>query len=331
MVIVLAITAWMPHLFARTEDRSGQIEDTGNLSIKWICQIPAKDSGKDAGFFNRVAEIIVGAKPITVSKPVAVVAVNTEMLWFLDQGNKSLMISSDYEIDIPRFIKKSEIVFPSLVDMCLIPGGNILFTDSKNNKIYLLQQNKKVLKEFNAGLTLDQPTGIAYSKQTQEIWVVETGSHCLAVLNRNGELIRRVGKRGINPGEFNFPTNIWIDNKGSVYIVDALNFRVQILDKEGNFVSAFGEPGNATGFFARPKGIATDSFGNVYVVDALFHAVQVFNRNGKLLHYFGTQGQDKEQFWLPSGIFIDENNYIYIADSFNSRIQIFQVVKEHQE
>jgi len=84
----------------------------------------------------------------------------------------------------------------------------------------------------------------------------ETGAHRISVLNRKGEIIKRTGSRGNGPGEFNFPTFIWIDKLGNAYVVDSMNFRIQIFNKNGEFVSAFGEIGDATGYFARPKGIA---------------------------------------------------------------------------
>ena len=76
--------------------------------------------------------------------------------------------------------------------------------------------------------------------------------------------------------EFNFPTFIWIDNKGIVYLVDTMNYRIQILDKTGNFIFSFGSIGDATGYFARPKGIATDSHGNIYVADG--NSIRKINR-----------------------------------------------------
>ncbi len=83
----------------------------------------------------------------------------------------------------------------------------------------MLSADQKELRMLND--SLDQPTGIAWSESTQEIWVVETHAHRVAILNSEGELIRRLGRRGSGPGEFNYPTFIWIDSFGNIYIVDS--------------------------------------------------------------------------------------------------------------
>jgi DNA-binding beta-propeller fold protein YncE len=255
----------------------------------------------------------------------SVVAINPDTFWVADQGKGSILRVFKGMGEITQFRDQEPENFPSIVGSCHTPDGKILFTDSKLNKIFRFVPGNRELQIFNDSISLDQPTGIAYSAVKEEIWVVETKAHRISVFNKNGELLKQIGGRGNGPGEFNFPTYIWIDRSGTIYVVDAMNFRIQIFDRNGDFISAFGEIGDASGYFARPKGVATDSFGHIYVTDVLYHAVQVFDQNGKLLYVFGSRGSEKEQFWMPTGIFIDDRDFIYIADSYNSRIQIFQL------
>ncbi|MEJ2634720.1 MAG: 6-bladed beta-propeller [Calditrichia bacterium] len=216
---------------------------------------------------------------------------------------------------------------PSPVGICRMESAGYLLTDSQLEKIFIYREQDNRLGILNENLVLKRPTGICFLAARGEIWVVETLLHRITILNKAGEMLRTIGKRGTAAGEFNFPTHIWADKSGTVYVVDAMNFRVQIFSAEGEYLSSFGQPGDASGYFARPRGIATDSFGNIYVVDALFHAVQIFDAKGNYLSHFGEQGREAGQFWLPAGIYIDENNYVYVADSFNGRIQVFQLVR----
>jgi DNA-binding beta-propeller fold protein YncE len=256
---------------------------------------------------------------------VAISAVNSELFWTIDQEN-GLIFKVDKGVgEITQFKNKHYKQFPSLVGMCALPGGKMLFSDSFLNKIFVFEKGKSRLISLNDSLTFERPTGIAYSMLTHEIWVLETTANRITVMNEQGKFIRRLGNRGAEPGEFNFPTSIWIDNTGIVYIVDALNFRVQIFSQEGKVLRVFGKNGDAAGNFARPKGIATDSYGNIYVADALFNVVQIFDSSGHFLYRFGKQGQKNGEFWMPSGIYIDEKDFIYIADSYNSRVQVFKL------
>lgn len=295
--------------------------------IKWISQFPSPVKKKDKRTINRIVDFLIGEKSVQgLNKPISILANNPDTLWIVDQINGTILKVQNQVGDIPRFMKKKTIDFTSLVGICSLPDNKILFTDSRLNKIFITSDDK--VEVLNDTLELNRPTGIAYSQANDEIWVVETKAHRIAVLDGKGRLKKYIGSRGTKPGQFNFPTYIWIDSDGIVYVVDSMNFRVQIFDKDGKLKFVFGEMGDATGYFASPKGIATDSYGNIYVSDALFHFVQIFDKEGNFLHFFGGQGQGRGQFWMPAGIFIDSNNYIYIADSYNVRIQIFQLVKQ---
>ncbi|MFH6769718.1 6-bladed beta-propeller [Gaetbulibacter aquiaggeris] len=295
-------------------------------TVSWVNQIPhlkedLKKSNK--GWFKR---LLLGKNEVTtLQKPVDVIGFDHGDCIIFDQGNGTIFISEDNDLEIPKFLRKDETYYPSLVGACILTDQRILFTDSKLNKIFIFSADRKQVTELNSNLELTQPTGIAFNNSTNQIWVVETGAHRISILDITGKRIKTFGQRGSVPGEFNYPTSICIGSDGNTYIVDALNYRIQIFDAHGNFIFEFGENGNGTGFFASPKGIATDSYGNIYVVDALFHTVQIFDNKGNYLYNFGAQGRDINQFWMPSGIFIDKNNHIYIADSYNSRIQIFDL------
>ncbi|MFQ5584343.1 MAG: 6-bladed beta-propeller, partial [Calditrichia bacterium] len=274
---------------------------------------------------DQIFRFIFGRKELEMVKPINLLVTQTGSLIVLDQGNQRV-IAMDIETGKLKELKSLvDNSFPSLVGICQLGEDEILFTDSRVSRIFI-QKLSDSPEIFNDTLILNQPTGIAYSRTTKQIWLAETSNHRLLVLDRSGRVVKHVGQRGTQNGEFNFPTFIWIDEEGIVYIVDTMNFRVQLFTPEGEFLSAFGKPGDATGYFARPKGIATDSFGHIYVVDALFHSVQVFDRDGNFLYHFGIQGKGKGEFWLPTGIFIDPNNHIYIADSYNARVQVFQLI-----
>ena len=325
-VIAIAMLLLSGKIYAQDTTYVDVLDFSETNTVTWVNQIPTLKQDvrrSKKGWFKR---LLLGENDLTtLQKPVSVIGMNLENCIIFDQGNGSLFYAEGDKLEIPRFLRKKETYFPSLVSACLLPDKRILFTDSKLNKIFMLSKDKKQITELNKDLTLSQPTGIAYNKVTEQVWVVETYKHQINILDINGEHIKTIGQRGVIEGEFNFPTSICIDKNGLAYIVDALNYRVQIFDADGNFISMFGENGNGTGFLASPKGIATDSYGNIYVVDALFHGVQIFDAKGNYLYQFGKQGREPKEFWMPSGIFIDEKNHIYVADSYNARIQIFEL------
>jgi DNA-binding beta-propeller fold protein YncE len=296
--------------------------------IAWLKEFPGRQGEKsNKKFKDKVESLITGANIDNgLSKPVSMIVASEGTWWILDQAFQSIFKVEDGVGDLPHFKKTKDIILPSLVGICNFSNGRVLFTDSYLNKIFILDPSKKTMAVWNDSIRLEQPTGIAYNAINKQVWVSETKSHRVALFDEEGIFIKYIGKRGTSPGDFNFPTSIWIDNSGTIFIVDAMNFRIQVFNSDGTFKAVFGEPGDATGYFARPKGVATDSYGHIYVADALFHAVQVFDIKGNFLYSFGNQGREEGEFWMPSGIFIDADNNIYVADTYNSRIQVFKLV-----
>jgi DNA-binding beta-propeller fold protein YncE len=222
--------------------------------------------------------------------------------------------------DIPDNMKLSKPVGLAIVD------DWIYVVDSALREVCVFDGKGKFRGRFGSE-RLIRPSGIAYYPEQDELYVSDTGGHVVNVFNKSGDFIRTIGSRGIEAGQFNFPTHIWVDRSGKLYVSDTLNYRVQVFSSQGQFLNMFGEHGDYPGNFAHPCGIATDGFGNIYVTDRQFENVQIFNRQGQILMAFGQEGSQAGQFWLPAGIFIDSRNRIYVADTFNKRIQIFELME----
>ncbi len=295
--------------------------------VGWLSQYPViKQHKHKAKLWHYLVEKVIGkTTQYSVGRPIYVLAEDPVRMMILDQSKSTIFVVGNKKIAIPKALRRKEDYYTSMVYACKNAENEILFTDSRLNKIFVLSANGKKLWSLNDSLKLEQPTGIAYNTVNHEIWVVETNGHHISILDDSGRLKKVVGSRGEDTAQFNFPTSICTDKNGDMYVVDAMNFRVEIFNKEGIFLNTFGKEGDVSGSFARPKGIATDSYGNIYVADGLFHVVQIFDRQGNYLYKFGQQGRGKEDFWMPSGVSIDGKNNIYVADSYNSRVQIFHL------
>lgn len=218
--------------------------------------------------------------------------------------------------------------FQSPIGVATDGEDNIYVTDSALGKVFVFDAKGKFVRyvgEVKGEGLYKRPTGIAIDKKSGVIYLTDTLRHKIYKMDLTGNVTAVFGKRGTEPGEFNFPTEVILHGDDLV-VVDAMNFRVQVFDKSGGFRSSFGRLGTGSGSLNRPKGLSVDSDGNYYLVDNLFETVQVFNAAGRLLYYFGHVGMGPSEFQLPSGIFIDSNDRIYVADSFNRRVQIFQYV-----
>jgi DNA-binding beta-propeller fold protein YncE len=207
------------------------------------------------------------------------------------------------------------------------PRNRLLVADSIGGVIHIFDGTTgKYTGEIGQNI-LQRPCGLAVDGAGM-IFVADVTAHQVVMLAPNGHLITRIGHRGEQLGEFNYPTNVAIDHKGRLYVSDSLNFRVQQFGTDLKPIRQIGKKGDLPGYFAQPKGIAIDRDDHLYVIDSQFEAIQIFNDQGELLLNFGEEGQGPGQFWLPALISIDDRNRIWVADSYNRRVEVFEYLPE---
>ena len=300
--------------------------------IEWVKEVKVFNrGGLNPGFWHRLSEGLFGKQDIELMRPQAVLFDGRQRLFVVDSGTSRIhwldMNSGEYNV-LPE---DEKVTFQSIVGITEDDAENIYITDSAQGKIYRYHLLEKKFIPFTP-YALNRPTGIVFNPDNRCLYITETGSHQVVVLDLAGQEQFRFGGRGDTKGAFNYPTNITVDSQGLVLVTDALNSRIQMFTPDGGYLCSFGKPGDSSGTFAKPKGIALDSDNHIYVVDALFDAVQIFaNCEGELLLEFGKTGSKPGEFWMPSGLFIDAHDFIYVADSYNQRIQVFRYIKNGEQ
>lgn len=291
--------------------------------IEWVKEykILEENTGRK-GFWGKVGDFFLGPKMAYITRPYGICTDDEKHLFIADTGSSVIHVF-DMQTSEYRAIEGNEKVPLSTPIGLAYVDGYLYITDSSQGSIlqYNLQnESLSSLISMNTG----RPTGIAFSESDRLLYVSDTVAHQVVAYNLAGIEQFRFGARGTADGQFNYPTDIWVDTEGKVYVTDALNARIQIFSAAGEFLAQFGQPGDTPGSFSKPKGIAVDQHGHIYVCDALFDTVQIFDATGRLLLNFGENGSRPGQFWMPSGLFIDSQSYIYVADTYNRRIQVFR-------
>ena len=124
------------------------------------------------------------------------------------------------------------------------------------------------------------------------------------------------------PGAFDWPVGIAIDDQGRLVIPDNGNNRVQRCTAQGA-CEVFGKRGSGLGEFVWPLGVAIDSLGRIIISEAGNDRIQLRSQDGTWTS-FGSSARDGPPgtFRLPAGIAVDDQDRIIIADEKNHRIQI---------
>ena len=330
MLAIMGLTACAQTTKRYTYPAKLQLVWPGNPAkprIKYIGSFSsAVDLGIEKGFFTQLAEFFVGAEEQRLIRPMAVAVLDDNEIFVADPGIRGVHYFNINAQKYKQIRLNGNAPMPSPVALSIDGQQQVLVVDSVLGKVFTINLEAGIAEPLELHKELEQPTGIAYDRNRRQLYVVDATRHCINVFNQQGDLLRQFGKRGKENAEFNYPTHIWLDLSGHVWVTDSLNFRVQSFTAEGKYLRQFGKLGADSGSFSRPKGVATDKFGHIYVMDALFHALQVFDKKGRLLLNIGQQGENPGQFWLPTGIYIGNNSKVYIADSHNQRIQVFEYI-----
>lgn len=284
------------------------------------------DIGRKKGFWRKVWEFIRGDEDDEqLVRPMAVAIDNTDRLLVADVKRKCIHIFDRKGGDYISLYGSDYETMRLPIGVAVDGEDNIYVADGELGKIFVFRPNGKFDRMLETANWLKRPSALVIDRTRQRLYVVDTPSHDVKIVDlTSGKLNGVIGRRGVEAGEFNFPTFAALDRAGRLAVTDSMNMRVQIFDTEGKPVSAFGKHGDGSGDFSAPKGVALDSEGHIYVADAGFDNIQIFDQSGKLLLFWGSSGQEAGKFWLPAGLVIDSHDKIYVADSYNNRVQIFQ-------
>ncbi len=168
--------------------------------------------------------------------------------------------------------------------------------------------------------TLSGPKGLAYNPKNRKIYVSNTNSHDIHVLNEDLTHHKTIGREGTGKLQFKSPRGICCDHTGRVFVTDSNNDRIQVLGPDGKFVRMFGETGDQQGRLKRPLGVAIDTDRQIYISEGTNDRVSIFAPNGNFLKCFGGDGVMKK----PCGIAVDSNcGTVLVCNYGLNSIQIF--------
>ena len=158
--------------------------------------------------------------------------------------------------------------------------------------------------------------GIACSNNG--MWAVaDLTKNCVHVFDSHNKLLKRLGSRGNNPGQFIYPCDVAFDGNNELYVTDRLNHRVQKFDTHGNYLLQFGGKGNGEGQLNCPAGITMHQ-DKVYVADHKNHRISVFNNDGKFYRVIGQQTLSQR-----FDVTVNINSEILVADWGHHCMYIF--------
>ena len=224
----------------------------------------ASDLGISGSAWARIVSWTAGGEKNRLVRPMAVTASANGSSIYVADPDAGCVHRFDVKKNRYRCLSpRSSEGIAAPVGLSITGDGHIFAADSLRGALWHVPPGGKYLEPFYVSTNLDQPTGLFWDETAQVLYVTDTTGQVVHQFDRNGNLKRTIGERGNGPGQFNFPTYVWLDTNRHLLVTDSLNFRLQRLDTDGTHIKTFGIGGDRPGDFARPKGVATDSLGHV--------------------------------------------------------------------
>lgn len=195
-------------------------------------------------------------------------------------------------------------------------AGSVAVFDSGWNLLYKLGQG-------DGEFVLPNHIALHPTRRGDLVYVADSGADEVKIF-QDGVRVGGFGAHGNEPGQFDFPSGIFVSAADEVFVGDQNNDRVQVFDAAGAFLRCFGGRGGSfTRRFGRIQGLAGDARGRVYVADAFQGRVAVFDTQGVPLGTLGGFGEGAGQLQVPGGLALDRHNRLWVASTSNGRVEGF--------
>ena len=118
-------------------------------------------------------------------------------------------------------------------------------------------------------------------------------------------------------GEFRQPSDVEVNDKGDIYIVDGVNHRIRVYMENGRVLFAFGHQGEGPGQFLFPLGIDLDAQGRIYVADSGNGRIQIFSPIGEYISSIKLEGCGDKPVDPTDIAVTSSGNIAFVADNDN--------------
>lgn len=158
-----------------------------------------------------------------------------------------------------------------------IDGNYLYVSDVNKHKILVYTLDGKKMMEFGAkgeqNGQLRSPNAV-FVKNGQ-IFISDTGNDRVQVFNQLGNFAYQMDG-GSSKITFLNPRGVYMDGRGTVFVVNNFTSEIFAFDSRGNRLFAFGSTGDNDEQFFLPNGIFVDGQGRIYIADSGNQRVKVY-------------------------------------------------------
>ncbi len=173
------------------------------------------------------------------------------------------------------------------------------------------------------GKKISEPYGLT-SDMGGNVYLVDAGNNRLVRFNRDLQPLRDAGGYGSDPGLFDSPSYISVDNNLNLYISDGGNQRILVFDTRLNYAKQIEliDPTDPLKF-GRPAGVRINQYGELWVADRDKSRLWIFDNIGSYDRSIGGIESTGGFLLNPAGMISDRRGRTLVCDKGNSLIKIY--------
>ncbi len=262
--------------------------------------------------------IYVDGRGAALSRPEGV-ACDGESLVVADTGHGRLVrFSFDGETASPQPpISLPQVPYPIRVK--LGPEREILVLDGRQRRIARLDPTgafREYVELPDLGTVVPRSFDV---DPGGTLYVLDVFSGRVIVLGADG----RVRKQIAFPDEYGFLSDIAVDSRGKVFVVDSVEPRIWVADAKARELSPLTDVLTEDMHF--PTAIEGDGKGRLYVVDQNGGGIVIFGTDGSFRGRQSRSGWKDGFLRYPAAACADPSGLLFVADRENNRVQPFVV------
>ena len=267
-----------------------------------------------------VQSIYVDAKGNGLKHPEGV-ACRGDQLVVADTGNSRIL---RYSFSSDSVSANAEFALPKSypIKVRVNSKGDIYFLDGKERRIEKMNatgEERGVMKPTNLPSSKEIAPKSFTIGSNDDIYILDIFSARVLVLDSEGQYQRHVAF----PDEYGFFSDLAVDARGSIYLVDGVEVVVYTAEKGADRFTPLTE--SLDSYMNFPTNISIGDDGVIYLVDQYGSGLALVGRDGSFLGRMLGLGWNEFGLYYPSQICISPKGDLFIADRNNSRVQRFSL------
>ena len=294
------------------------------ILIIGILLLPLNSFSAETVKFRYVQSVYFDDKGGGLKQPEGVASNEKSLLVVGDTGNDRLL---QYTFQDKSLKAGGEIKIPQLSNPIRVQvnsKGEIFALDGKKRRILRLSP-EGVFKGYVDPEGIPSPSTFVPRSfkidRNNNIYILDVFTGRVLVLDPEGKYQRQIPF----PKEFGFFSDLSVDSKGTLLLIDCVKAMVFSAPKDSNNFSPLTK--SLREYLSFPTSITTDNRGTIYIVDENGSGIVILGQDGSFQGRQLSMGWNEGLLYYPSQMSINEKGEIFIADRGNSRVQIFTLVK----